>query len=55
MKKFLLVAFVILFASCNQTKIAYINVEDLMKDYEATKVLEEKLKARQEEMAKELG
>lgn len=54
MKKLLLVAFVILFTSCNQTKIAYINVEDLMKDYDATRALEEKLKARQEEMTKEL-
>src|SRR5210317_985340 len=54
MKKLLLVAFVILFTSCNQTKIAYINVEDLMKGYDATKALEEKLKARQEEMTKEL-
>jgi len=54
MKKLLLVAFVILFTSCNQTKIAYINVEDLMKDYDATNALEEKLKARQEEMTKEL-
>jgi outer membrane protein len=54
MKKLLLVAFVILFTSCNQTKIAYINVEDLMKGYDATKALEEKLKARQDEMAKEL-
>ncbi len=54
MKKLLLVAFVIAFASCNQAKIAYINVDDLMKDYDATKALEEKLKARQEEMTKEL-
>ena len=54
MKKLLLVAFVILFTSCNQTKIAYINVEDLMKDYNATKELEEKLKSRQEEMTKAL-
>jgi outer membrane protein len=53
MKKLLLVAFVILFASCNQTKIAYINVEDLMKDYEGTKALEETLKERQETMSKE--
>ncbi len=55
MKKLLLVAVVILVASCNQTKIAYINVEDLMKDYEGTKALEsETLKVKQEEMAKEL-
>ncbi|SNR51937.1 OmpH family outer membrane protein [Lutibacter flavus] len=54
MKKLILLAFVIVFASCNQTKIAYINVEDLMKDYDATKALEETLKGKQEEMAKEL-
>ncbi len=54
MEKLLLVAFVIALASCNQPKIAFINVDDLMKDYDATKTLEEKLKARQEEMAKEL-
>ena len=54
MKKLLLVAFAIVLASCNQTKIAYINVEDLMKDYEGTKALEETLKAKQDVMAKEL-
>lgn len=54
MKKLLLVAFVIVLSSCNQTKIAYINVEDLMKDYEGTKALEETLKGKQEVMAKEL-
>jgi len=54
MKKLLLVAFVILSASCNQTKIAYINVEDLMKDYDGTKALEETLKEKQEAMSKEL-
>ena len=54
MKKSLIVIFALILASCNQPKIAYINVEDLMKDYDATKALEEKLKARQEEMTKEL-
>ncbi|WP_298285256.1 OmpH family outer membrane protein [uncultured Lutibacter sp.] len=54
MKKLLLVAFAIVLTSCNQTKIAYINVEDLMKDYEGTKALEETLKAKQDAMAKEL-
>lgn len=54
MKKIVLLAFAIVVASCSQTKIAYINVEDLMKDYEATKALEEQLKARQAEMTKEL-
>jgi len=54
MKKLLLVAFAIVLASCNQTKIAYINVEDLMKEYEGTKALEETLKEKQDAMAKEL-
>ncbi|SDW08010.1 periplasmic chaperone for outer membrane proteins Skp [Lutibacter oricola] len=54
MKKLVVLAFALVLASCNQTKIAYIDVEDLMKDYEATKVLEETLKAKQETMAKEL-
>jgi outer membrane protein len=54
MKKLILLAFVIVFASCNQTKIAYINVEDLMNDYDATKALQETLKGKQEVMAKEL-
>ena len=54
MRKLLLVAFAIVLTACNQTKIAYIDVEDLMKDYAETKALEEKLKTRQEEMTKEL-
>lgn len=54
MKKLLLVAFVIVLASCSQTKIAYINVEDLMKDYDGTKALEETLKGKQEAMASQL-
>ena len=54
MKKLLIIAFAILLASCNQTKIAYIDIEALMKDYEATKTLEVNLKAKQELMAKEL-
>lgn len=40
--------------SCTQTKVAYIDVEVLMKDYEATKALENKLKAKQEVMARQL-
>lgn len=54
MKKLLIAAIVLVFASCNQTKIAYIDVEVLMKDYEATKALEVSLIAKQEKMAKEL-
>ena len=54
MKKLLIVAIVLVLASCNQTKIAYIDIEALMKDYEATIALEISLKEKQEEMAKEL-
>ena len=54
MKKLLIVAVALLLASCNQTKVAYIDIEVLMKDYEATKDLETSLKAKQEVMAKEL-
>ncbi|NLP59070.1 OmpH family outer membrane protein [Lutibacter sp. B1] len=54
MKKLVIVVFAILLASCTQTKIAYIDVEVIMKDYKATKALEDKLKAKQEIMAKEL-
>ncbi len=54
MKKLLIIAVVLLVASCNQTKVAYIDIEELMKDYEATIALEASLKAKQEKMAKEL-
>ena len=54
MKKLLILTFAVLMASCNQTKIAYVDIEVLMKDYEGTKALEETLKAKQEEMSKEL-
>ena len=54
MKKLLIVAIAFVFASCNQTKVAYIDIEVLMKDYEATKSLEITLKEKQEVMAKEL-
>ncbi len=54
MKKILIIAFAISLAACNQTKIAYIDVEVIMKDYNATKDLETKLKAKQEVFAKQL-
>jgi outer membrane protein len=54
MKKLLIIAVAILLSSCNQTKVAYIDLEVLMKDYEATKALELSLKEKQELMAKEL-
>jgi outer membrane protein len=54
MKKLVLIAFAIMLASCNQTKIGYVNVENLMKDYKATKVLETQLKNKQEKISKQL-
>jgi outer membrane protein len=54
MKKLLFLAIAIVLVSCNQNKVAYIDVEVLMKDYEATIELETSLKAKQEKMAKEL-
>ena len=54
MKKLLLLTAAIILVSCNQTKIAYINVEDIMKDYEATKVMQEEMQAKQEQISKEL-
>ena len=54
MKKLLILAIALVVVSCNQTKVAYIDIEILMKDYEATKALEISLKAKQEKMAKEL-
>jgi outer membrane protein len=54
MKKLIIIAITFVLISCNQNKIAYIDVEVLMKDYEATKALELALKAKQEKMAQEL-
>lgn len=54
MKKLLILAIAFVVVSCNQTKVAYIDIETLMNDYEATKALEISLKAKQEKMAKEL-
>ncbi|SFS41106.1 OmpH family outer membrane protein [Lutibacter maritimus] len=54
MKKLLIIAFAVVLASCNQTKVAYVDVEVLMKDYEGTIALESKMKEKQEAKAKEL-
>lgn len=54
MKKLLVIAFAVVLASCNQTKVAYVDVEVLMKDYEGTKALESKMKEKQEAKAKQL-
>ena len=54
MKKLLVIAFAVVLASCNQSKVAYVDVEVLMKDYEGTKALESRMKEKQEVKAKEL-
>ncbi|PHR73236.1 MAG: hypothetical protein COA67_03475 [Lutibacter sp.] len=55
MKKLVVVfATVLLFASCTQTKIGYVDVEELMKEYDATKDVEAALKVDQEKMGKSL-
>lgn len=54
MKKILILIAAIVVTSCSQSKIAYIDIEELMKEYEGTKALEETLKVKQEKMAKEL-
>ncbi len=46
---------VLVFASCTQPqKIAYVNTEKLIQDYEGTKKTEVELKQKQEEMQKQL-
>ena len=45
---------VILLASCTQSKIGYVDVQEVMKDYEAAKSIEEQLKLEQEDVSKSL-
>ena len=54
MKKVFIIAAGLLMMACNQTKIGYIDVAELMQGYEATQALEEELLAKQEAKAKEL-
>ncbi|MCF6280328.1 MAG: OmpH family outer membrane protein [Flavobacteriaceae bacterium] len=55
MKKLVVVfASVLLFASCTQSKIGYVDVEEIMKEYDATKDVEAALKAEQEKVGKSL-
>jgi len=56
MKKILiLLFFVVAFSSCTeQTKIAYVDVEELMKEYKGTKEAEATMKVKSESLQKEL-
>lgn len=51
MKKLLVIAFAIVLSSCTQTKIAYIDVEDVMTEYKAMVVLGEEMSLKQQEIA----
>lgn len=51
MKKLLVIAFAILLSSCTQTKIAYIDVADVMTEYKAMVDLGEEMSAKQQEIA----
>ncbi|HKJ06703.1 MAG TPA: OmpH family outer membrane protein [Flavobacteriaceae bacterium] len=53
MKKIVLLIFAFSLLSCNQHKVAYVDVEVLMNDYKATKALEEVLKLKQAQKTKE--
>ncbi|MFD1292865.1 OmpH family outer membrane protein [Lutibacter holmesii] len=54
MKKLILVAFAIVLSSCTQTKIAYIDVADVMSEYKAMIALEEEMTTKQQQIAGEL-
>lgn len=55
MKKLLVVfSIFLLLTSCNETKIAYVDVEEVIKEYEGSKAAEKEMKVQSEEMATEL-
>ena len=55
MKKFVTgLTLVLALASCTQTKIAYVDVEEVLKEYEGSKKAEEELNAQSEQMSIEL-
>ena len=43
-----------LLASCNQVKIAYVDVEEILKEYEGAKQAEEDMKAQSQQISQEL-
>lgn len=54
MKKLVLIVFAVVLSSCTQTKIAYIDVADVMDGYKAMIALESEMSAKQQQMAGEL-
>lgn len=54
MKKLLIVVFAVVLSSCTQTKIAYIDVAEVMSEYKATIALEAEITMKQQQIAGEL-
>jgi outer membrane protein len=55
MKNLLLVfSVLILLVSCTQTKIAYVDIAEVMQEYKGSKQAEEEMKAKSEKMAQEI-
>ena len=55
MKKIAVVfSLMMILASCTQVKIAYVDVEEIMKEYEGSKKAEEEMKVQSEEMSRQL-
>jgi outer membrane protein len=54
MKKLLLVVFAVVLASCSQTKIAYIDLADVMDEYKAMIALETEMTSKQQQVAGQL-
>lgn len=55
MKKLITVlSIILLFTSCNQVKIAHVDVEEILKEYKGSKKAEEEMKVQSEKMSAEL-
>jgi outer membrane protein len=55
MKKIAVVfSLMMILASCTQVKIAYVDIEEIMKEYEGSKIAEEEMKAQSEAMSRQL-
>lgn len=54
MKKLIAVfAFLIILTSCNETKIAYVDLEDILKEYKGSKEAEEEMRKKSEQISLE--
>ena len=55
MKKIAVVfSLMMILTSCTQVKIAYVDLEEIMKEYEGSKQAEEEMKAQSEQMSRQL-